>query len=426
MRKLKKLMTIGATIALTLSLAACGSNQSGGVSSEGEKEGVTILEVWSRDNVAALLETPVKEFNESQDKVEVKVTPIPANAFAEQYATALAAKKAPDVVTLDLVHVPYFASIGAFKDITPEFDQLEYKDQLTEAMVNLGQVEGKQYAVPLSADVSGLIYNKDHFREVGLDPEKPPVTWQELREYAKKLTKDNRYGYVYAAGAPGTLMFNFLPFVWGNGGDITSDDGKKALIGSDEAVEALQFMTDLTQKDKVAPPGSPTYQGQNAFDAFTTGSASMIVYGNFKVSELNLNYPDIDYGVALIPKNEGKEHSSFAGGDLVAISADTDKEEAAWDFINFALSEKVQVEFFAKNGTIPVREDFFDNKYFQEEPKYQVFTEALKLAKTPYSTKHNEILRIWNTTQEALMGEKDPKEVFEKQEQEIQKILDSK
>lgn len=242
----------------------------------------------------------------------------------------------------------------------------------------------------------------------------------------KKLTTKDRFGYTYAAGAPGTLQFTFLPYVWANGGDITSEDGKEALIGSDKAIEALQLLTDLTQKDKVVPPGAPTYMGQNAWDTFTSGKASMIVYGNFKVSDLNLNFPDINYGVALIPKNEGSEHSSYIGGDLIAVSSTTKKVDEAMKFIDFVLGDNVQVEFFAKNGTIPVRKDFFDNKYFQQEPGYQVFTEALKVGKTPYSTKHNEILKVWGTTQEALMGKKSPKDVFKSEQEEIQKLLDSK
>ncbi|PMC37449.1 ABC transporter substrate-binding protein [Bacillus sp. UMB0899] len=423
MKRVKVLLFSFMVVSLVWVLGACNNKEN---TTSNAEEGKKVLEVWSRDNVAALLETPVNEFNKTNNDVEVKITPIPADKFAEQYATALKSGNTPDVVTLDLIYAPYFASVGAFKDITEKYNSMPYKDQLVEGMMKLGNYQEKQYAVPLSADVSALIYNKEHFREVGLDPEKPPVTWSELREYAKKLTTDGRYGYTYAAGAPGTLMFTFLPYVWGNDGDITNDDGTKALIGNEQSIEALKFMTDLTQKDKVVPPGAPTYQGQNAYDTFTSGKASMIVYGNFKVSDLNLNFPDIDYGVALVPKKEGTEHSSFIGGDLVAVSADTDKEDEAIKFIDFILSEEVQVEFFAKNGTIPVRKDFFDNKYFQDEPRYQVFTEALNLGKTPYSTKHNEILNIWNTTQQALMGEKTPEEVFKNQQQEIQKLLDSK
>lgn len=426
MKPMRKLVSSAAVLGLLLSSAACGDPQNQTTAAGEQQEGVKVLNVWSRDNVAKLLETPVKQFNDSHPNIQVKMTSVPAASFSEQFATAVASKSLPDVVTIDLVLAPYFASVGAFKDISSAYGALPYKDQLNANMVNEGKYNGKQYALPLSADVSALIYNKDHFKEVGLDPEKPPVTWNEFRDYAKKLTVKDRYGFVYSASVPGTLMFTFLPFLWGNGGSITSDDGKEVLVDKPESIEALKFMSDLTNVDKVVPPGSPTYSGQQAYDAFTSGKASMIVYGNFKVSDLNLNFPNINYGVALIPKNEGKQHSSFAGGDLVALTSTTQLEKEAWEFINYLLSKDVQVEFFAKNGTIPVRSDFFDNEYFKKEPKFKVFTEALNLAKTPYSTKHNEILRVWTSAQDALQGKKTAEEVFKSQAVEIRKLTDSK
>jgi multiple sugar transport system substrate-binding protein len=437
MKAFRKFINSLTVMGLVLALAACGGQQASTNSDAGKSAGdggktaekpakKTVIDVWSRDNVAKLLEAPVKQFNDSNPNTQVKLTSVPAASFSEQFAAAVASNNLPDIVTIDLVLVPYFSSVGAFKDITSSYNSLPYKDQLIGSMVNMGSYNGKQFALPLSADVSALIYNKDHFKEVGLDPEKPPVTWSEFRDYAKKLTVKDRFGFVYSASVPGTLMFTFLPFLWGNGGGITSDDGKQVMVDNPESVEALKFMSDLTNKDKVVPPGSPTYGGQQAYDAFTSGKASMIVYGNFKVSDLNLNFPKINYGVALIPKNEGKQHSSFAGGDLIALSSTTKHEKEAWEFVNFALSNEVQVEYYAKNGTIPVRKEFFDNPYFNKEPRFKVFTEALKLAKTPYSTKHNEILKVWTMSQQALLGEKNAEQVFLNEATEIRKLLGTK
>jgi multiple sugar transport system substrate-binding protein len=430
-KSFKKLSTVLVSLTM-LFMTACGSNSTatkeGGSSSASNATNgqVKTVKVWSRDNVAALLKNPVDTFNQNHKDIKIELTSIPANNFSEQFSAALASNNVPDVVTLDLVYAPYYSSLGAFKDITSQFNSLDFKDKLNPNMVKLGNYNGKQYAIPLSADVSALIYNKAHFKEAGLDPEKPPVTWKELQEDAKKLTTKDHYGYVYGAAAPGTLMFTFLPYLWGNGGNLTSDDGKKALLDQKESIEGLKLLTDMTVKDKVVPPGSPTYQGQQAYDAFTSGKASMIVYGNFKVSDLNMHFKDLDYGVALIPKNEGKEHSSFIGGDVIAITASSKYDKEAMEFINYALSKDVQVDYLAKNGTIPVRSDFFDNEYFKKEPKYKVFTDALKVGKTPYSVKHNEILKAFTETQQALNGSKSPDEVFTNESKEIQKLLESK
>lgn len=80
---------------------------------------------------------------------------------------------------------------------------------------------------------------------------------------------------------------------------------------------------------------------------------------------------------------------------------------------------------FAKTGTIPIREDFFDNQYFREEPRYQVFTEALKVANAPYTTKYTQIFSepLLNAMQRTLKGEVEPREAFEQADKEIEQIL---
>jgi multiple sugar transport system substrate-binding protein len=409
------------------------SNQQPSGTSGSGKDGATasspkVLKMWTRDSSEKLLKEAIEKYNKTNDKnIKIELTTIPANNFSDQYSTALASNSAPDIVSIDLVLAPYFTSIGAFKDVTDKYNALEFKDQFNENMVHLGQRDGKQFAVPFSADVSALIYNKQHFKDVGLDPEKPPVTWEELRDYAKKLTTKDRYGYVYGGGNAGTLMFTFMPYVWGNGGEFLNKDGTKALVDSPEAVEALQFFADLTQKDKVTPEGVTTYTSQQVYDAFTSGKASMMVNGNFRVNDLNTKFKDIDYGVALIPKKDGKKHSSFAGGELVAISSTTKSVDEAWDFIKFALSKDIQVETWAKSGTIPVRKDFHKNQYFDAEPKYKVFGEALTVANTPYTTKYNELYNpILSSIQSALQGKQSPKDAFAKAAADMNKILEKK
>lgn len=94
----------------------------------------------------------------------------------------------------------------------------------------------------------------------------------------------------------------------------------------------------------------------------------------------------------LIPKGpNGTGYSSFSGGDSIGITSQCKDPEAAWDFIEYALSEDVQVEELAKGGCLPARKDFFDNKYFEETPQYQVLKEALDVSETPYSLKYDEM-----------------------------------
>ncbi|MCJ7842144.1 ABC transporter substrate-binding protein [Lederbergia sp. NSJ-179] len=422
MEKLKLIIGILTLGMMICFVSGCSNQGSAGRNSE---DGQVVLEMWTREASENNVRAAVEIFNEEDHGFQVKVTAFPNHNLSDQFASALSAGEGPDIISIDLILAPYFSSIGAFHDLTDYYNSIEYKDKFNKAMVRLGRYEDKQFALPFSADVSALFYNKDHFKEVGLDPEKPPETWQEMREYAKKLTTDDRYGYVYNGGDLGSYAFTFLPFIWGNGGDILNEDGTESLINSEEAIEALTFYRDLTLKDKVTPSGVVSYTGSQSNDAFGNGTASMILSGNFGLGSIASDYPDLNFGVALIPKNEGKEHSSFAGGELIAIPTVSKYKEEAQEFLEFALSEELQVEQFAKTGTIPIREDFFDNQYFQEEPRYQVFTEGLKVANAPYTTKYTEIFSepLLNAMQSTLKGEIEPRAAFEQADKEIKQIL---
>ncbi|TCN21162.1 ABC transporter substrate-binding protein [Mesobacillus foraminis] len=423
---MKKRKFFKTAIALVMSVALIsGCSSEGSSSSAEESGGEKVIKMWTREASAANVQEVVDKFNEEKHGFKIEVTSFPNHSFSDQFAAGLSSNDVPDILSLDLILAPYFSSIGALQDLTDKYESLSYKDQFIDAMDRLGTYEDKKYALPFSADVSALVYNKQHFKEAGLDPEKPPTTWQEMREYAKKLTTKDRYGYVFAGADLGAYAFTFLPFMWGNGGDVFNDDSTKSALKSKEALEALQYYTDLTRKDNVTPEGVVTYSWAQTQDAFTSGKASMILTGNFVINTLNKEYPDIDYGVTLIPKNEGKEHSSFAGGELIAIPNGSKYPEEAWEFIEYALSEEAQIDVFAKSGTIPIRTDLFDNQYFKEEPRYQVFAEALKVGNTPYTTKYTEIFSqpLLNAMQSALKGDVTPEEAFKKADKEINNIL---
>lgn len=343
----KKIVALGLAAVMTCSLAACGKSTDDSAKVEGEKKEVNI---WVREQLDAPIKAVIEQYNEQSDTIQVKATVYPDKEFADQLTLALSSGTAPDIVSLDDVFAPYYESIGALADITEKYNELDFKDQFSTGMLELGQYEGKQYAIPFAPDVSVLLYNKDHFKEAGLDENKGPETWDELVEYAQKLTTGDRYGYTYAGGEGGSQMFTFMPYVWGNGGDILDDAGKESLLDLPESIEALDFYDKLTNEYKVTPPGAATYSWSESQDAFLTGKASMAVLGAGQVYDFITNHPELNFGVALIPKNEGKEHSSFCGGDNIAVTEQSENKDEAWDFIEYALSEQAQVEVFAKNG----------------------------------------------------------------------------
>lgn len=379
------------------------------------------LEVWVRNSYYDEMVEASKAFTEKTG-IQVNVTE-PSN-MSDDLALALSSGDTPDVVSIDCVLAPYYASIGALKDITEEFNGLEYKDTFSGGLLDLTNYEGEQYAVPFAPDLSVLIYNKDIFEANGLDPEAPPKTWDELIEAAKACTSDDCYGYVFAAADAGGMMFTFGPYIWNNGGEFTSEDGSESLLDSPEAIGALQLITDMVYEYKVTPESITSYDWTAAADAFKAQKAAMIVLGSSAVGDIvNDNY-DFKAGCALVPSSDGTNYASFSGGDSIAILADTDMPDEAWQFVEFCLSEEVQVGQLAASGNIPARSDLFDNEIYAGHPEYDVLRQALEVGKAPYSLKYNEMYTPWlDAVQYALNQEKTPEEAMKDAKAEIDDIL---
>lgn len=391
------------------------------------RQDLVTLEFWSRfDFLQGAIDLYNEEAASSGKNIQVNFTTVPGDQMVNKLTAALASNTQPDVMSIDLIQCPYFNSLGAFADLTDLANELPYFDEFAPGMLRLGEYEGKQYQLPFAADNSGLIWNKDLFERSGLDPDTPPATWDELVEFAVKATSDpDYYGIAFDAQSGGTFMFRWMPFVWANGGDILNEDGTKSTINSPEALEALQLWVDLIHEHKATPPGTHSWNGDDLRGAFQAGKVAMMIGGNFNIAQLNRDAPDLSYGTALIPApREGGDHASFAGGDLMGILAGHDKVEEAWDLLQFLSNEEVQVEYMAKSGIIPIRTSFYDNPYFEEEERYQTFTQALDVAHAPWTLKYNRLYdALQANLQSALAGSLAPEDALARIEEAHNQVL---
>lgn len=150
----------------------------------------------------------------------------------------------------------------------------------------------------------------------------------------------------------------------------------------------------------------------------------MIVLGSSAVGDIVNDQYDFNAGCALIPSGDGERYSSFSGGDSIAIMSNTDKAEEAWQFVEFCLSEEVQVNQLAASGNIPARSDLFDNEIYAGHAEYDVLRQALEVGEAPYSLKYNEMYTPWlDAVQFALNQEKTPQEAFDDAKVEIDELL---
>ena len=368
--------------------AACGGGGGDTGAEEGSSDTPTgTITVWARDSQQVFMSKLVDLYNKSHE-VQAKVTVIPAESFVQKLGTAASSDSGPDVASIDLVYAPYFASAGALEDITELADGLPYKDALSPSHRRLSTWEDTTYALPFTAEASAMYYNKDLFKKAGLDPDKPPANYAELREAAKKIRELGKdyYGFTFAGACGGCNVFEFTPHIWASGGEVLSEDGKTASLDSPEVTEALQLYRDMWTDGSI-PSAAKNDAGAQQIPLFTSGKVGMTPLGAFAIP--SMEEAKIDFGVFPIPGKDG-EFSSFAGGDVISVMTGTKNQAGAEDFIKWATDAEAQ-EFLAKNGSVPVRTDLVGTIYAPQGEAHKLFGDLMGIGKTPYSVVENPI-----------------------------------
>jgi multiple sugar transport system substrate-binding protein len=344
---------------------------------------------WVRA-VNPLIQTLVDEWNATHDN-QIELTEIPPDEFVTKFAAAIAGGEAPDIVGIDLIYTPAFAAEGQLVDITDKVEVLPFLDDLSPAHVALGTYEGSNYAVPFAAEGSFLIYNRGLFEEAGLDPDSPPTNWDEILEAARAITAlgDDTYGYYFSGSCAGCNAFTFLPLIWASGGDVLSADYSEPTLDDPMVRAALDFYRTMWEEGLI-PEGAEIDSGENFVNAFGSGKIGMAGTGAFGISTYKNNFPDIDFGVTLLPGMDGGT-ASFGGGDVIGIPTGSPYIEEAWEFIEWLLTEEVQLDVYAANNNLPLRLSLSDNEYFEADPRLAIAASTLSVGHTPYSLVYNDL-----------------------------------
>ena len=377
--------SLGAMVAAALLLAACGIGGGG--------SGQTTLTLWARDSEKTFIGPIVDSFNQSHKDIHVDVTIIPANnSFVQKLGTATANGSGPDVVSIDLVFVPYFAKAGALRDISSKANALPYASGFDQAHMRLANYNGKMYALPFTAEASVIFYNKTLFQKAGVDTSKTPTNWAELEAAAVKVRAlgGNTYGYVWPGANGGASIFELAPMVWASGGEVVGGSPAQSvpMFNSPAVTDMLTFMHGMVQQG-VIPPSAATDTTSNSLTAFQSGTVGMTPAGAFFIPQLESS-KTFDWGVFPIPGKNGGI-SSFAGGDEISVGSNTKHPDQAWTFVQWATDQTAQ-QAMAKLGVMPVRLDLAPTIYTPLNPAYSVFVQALQQGHTVDSVVENALI----------------------------------
>ena len=343
--------------------------------------------MWSRAATETRVQSQVDAYNAThQNKVELRL--VPTDEYVGVVGNAATANELPDLFSADVVFMPNWTSQGLFLDITERIDGLPGIDNVGQAHIVASSWEGKKYGLPFIIDLSVWMYNKDLFRQAGLDPEAAPTTLAAFADAARKVQALNiagTYGTYFGGNCGGCNVFTWWPIIWAEGGDVMNGEGTEATLNTDTAKEIYRTFGALWDEG-VINPESIQEAGPTWTQPFPAGKVGIMpMPASLQESE---GMPLDNLGVTAIAGTT-KGESTFVGGDSIGLSKDSKNPEQAWNFITWMLGDYNQVEVVAKAGNVVARTDLADNQYSSADPRLVLFNEVAGVGKTPFALHFN-------------------------------------
>ena len=399
--KLTRTLAGIAAAALIVPLAACGGSGNGGtataegIPAKGTDDGTEIT-LWTRSPLERQAKNVVEAYNKSH-KNQVKLEIIPNDDMEGKVGGASQTDSLPDILAGDVVRIPYWASEGIFTDITKQIDGLDNKADLQQGHIEAGTVDGAEYTLPFITDVSVMVWNKNLYKEAGLDPEQGPKSIDQFVEQAKKvaaLNKDGVAGSYLAGQSGGALVFDLFPSVWADGESVMNKDGSEATLDNDSMKGVLDAYKELANTTNGLGAGSKEETGATWTAPFANGKIGVMPYPNTSTTALFDAEKDggFEVGVAPIPGTKEGKTSTFLGGDAMGISKDSKHVAQAWNFLYWLMPSDAQKEVFADQGDTASNIQTLKTAYKDADPRIQTINSVIidGNGQTPKSPAFNE------------------------------------
>src|SRR3954447_17305103 len=276
---------LASVLAIPLALTACGGGGSSGGSSSGGTTTLRVLDYYNNDPGKTVWQ---KALDACGQQVGAKISreSVPGATLIQKVLQQASSRTLPDVLMLDNPDLQQIAQTGA---LTPLDTFGINADGFAKGVVDASTYQGKLYGLQPVTNTIGLFYNKDMLAKAGVTP---PQTWDELRTAAKKLTSGSTYGLAFSAPANYEGTWQFLPFMWSNGGDEKD-------IATPQTEQALQLWVDL-MKDGSVSKSALNWTQADVNDQFKAGKAAMMVNGPWQFPVLDAD-KKLHYGVVPIP-----------------------------------------------------------------------------------------------------------------------------
>ncbi|MDR3067594.1 MAG: ABC transporter substrate-binding protein [Comamonas sp.] len=373
------------------------------------------------------------DFNKAHP--QYRLMPIYAGTYQETIVKALTAHKAGKapatsvLLSTDMFTLMDEDAIVPIDDfVKTDADKAWLKGFYPAFMAN-SQTGGKTWGVPFQRSTVVMYYNKQAFKEAGLNPDKAPQNWKELREAAHKLTRKDASGKVvqYGIQIPSTGFGYWMLQTLTTPNDVllANESGTRVTLNHPKAVEALNFWVGLV-KDGVHPAGVVEW-GTTPRD-FMEKKAAIIVTTTGNLTNIRAN-AKFDFGVAQIAGNVRKGSPTGGGNFYIFKNAPKEQQQAAFEFAKWVTQPERAAQWSMDSGYVAVSPAAYETpalkKYGQEFPQALVARDQLPVSVAEYSTHENQrVTKVLNDAiQAALNGTKTAAQAMDDAQKESDRIL---
>lgn len=373
------------------------------------------------------LEQLVEEYNNNNEDIQVRL--IFQGLYDDMKIKLINAVKTgdlPDVSQVAIEYLDVFIDDSRIEPITDYISEDDKNDILSQFWNGVTR-QREIYAFPFNHSVQVLYYNKDAFEKAGLDPDKPPKTWEDVIKYGKELTKDfDGDGTIDQWGILVSLegVFGFTPLIRQVGGEFLNDDRSKALFNSEEGVRVMELVQKMAYEYKIMPSNWTLFEGTSAF---LQGKIAMgpITCAGIKFAEDNLPW---ELGIAPLPYIENKS-VLLGGAGLVIFSKSSHRRKAAMNFISWLTNKENSIRWHEKTGYLPIRksamESFELQSFHRLNPNYKVPVDQLSYSRppdfTPYLPQIDQIVRY--AIEDIMINRKDPQKTLNIAAEKVNNLL---
>lgn len=392
---------------LALAATACGGDPDGDSSSSGRIEGTVTFWDTSNEGEKAAYKKIAEDFEKQHPKVDVKYVHVNFGDANQKFKNAAGGNSgAPDVMRTEVAWVADFAHLGylAPLDGTPA---LRNRSDYLKTAFGSTRFEGRTYAVPQVTDTLGLFCNKRLLKKAGVQV---PTSFAELKKNAKKIKKRTGATALYLRGDD---PYWFLPYLYGEGGDLLDPARKKVTVDDEPGVRAFAAMKDLVDSGAAVTDSSDGQE--NGMKAFQDGKAAMIVDGPWDIA-LARQGKEFDgprrknLGVAPVPAGS-KAQGSPQGGWNLSVYAGSKHLRAAQEFAAYMSSPQVQSRTTKELSLLPTRKSVYAQPAVRDNEMVTFFRPAVdKAVQRPWIAEGNSLFEpIRIGVDGVLTGHKSPR-----------------